>query len=637
MKRNLCFNLIIFLFAVGLSYGQQDQLNALTIPLHLKKYANAVVRNHATEIIIEDFNKMIVKKRTVVTVLNKLGIVDARIAEGYDNDTEITDLSARVYNVLGEEIKKYKKRDFLDVSAVDGGTLYSDARVKYVDYTPIGYPYTVVFEAEYTTSTTGFIPWWQPINGYFVSVERSSYKILNPKEIPWRTKQTNFNDFKVKATESLSKITYLLENQPAYKYENATVHYREILPKAMVTLNNFSLKGVVGAYKNWKEFGLWMHSKLLVGRDYLEPGTVAKVENLVIGVTDPLEKARLVYEFMQNKTRYISVQVGIGGWEPIEASIVDKVGYGDCKGLVNYTKSLLAVVGVTSYYTVVYANEKRDIDKDFSSIQGNHAILNIPNAKGEDLWLECTSQTIPFGFLGDFTEDRNVLVVTPEGGLIKRTTSYKNEQNYQKTVANIQFDKEGSLTADVKITSKGLQYDDKQVLINSSEEELFKKYKSDIWGYNNNLQILSAALDNDKTAVVFQEDLKITVGNYATINDTEYSFRVNVFNKNTYVPKRYRQRKLPLKIYRGFKDEDISKITIPEGYILGVLPLEKEIKTKFGTYKVHFKKIDTSSFYYNKTIVIKAGTFTKEDYKLYRSFRRNISKYEGLSIVIKKK
>ena len=635
MKRKIYLAVITVLFTIGITLGQEENYTSLTIPSSLKENANAVVRNNSIEITIEDFDRMLVKKREIVTVLNKLGNVDARLVEGYDQDTKITNLSVKVYNALGKEIKKYKKRDFLDISAVDGGTLYSDSRVKYIDYTPISYPYTVVFESEYKTSTTGFIPWWQPINGYYVSVEKSTYKINNPNKIPWRTKKINFNDFDVKENELDTEITFSIENQPGFKYENSAVHFREILPKAIVTLNNFSLKGVPGQYKNWNEFGLWMNSKLLRGRDVLEPGTVSKIKKLVEGVKEPLEKAKLVYEYMQNKTRYISVQVGIGGWEPIAANQVDKVGYGDCKGLTNYTKALLDAAGVTSYYTIVYADEKRDIDKDFSSIQGNHVILNIPN-NGKDIWLECTSQVMPFGFLGDFTDDRNVLVVTPEGGIIKRTTTFKDEENYQQTTAEIQLKKDGSLNANLEITSKGLQYDDKQGYVSFSEDELFKYYKSNVWNYNNNLEIISAELENNKKDIVFIENVNAVIKNYATINETEYLFRVNIFNRNSYVPKRYRKRKLPLKIYRGYKDKDSYKITLPKGYVLGLLPLEKEIKSKFGSYNVSYKKIDATSFMYYKTIIIKEGVYSKEDYKKYRDFRRSVAKQENLRIAITK-
>jgi hypothetical protein len=636
MKKSFYLTAVAAIFALNFTFSQKNEYSAFLIPSSLKENSNAVVRDNSMEITIEDFDRMLVTKREVVTVLNKLGKVDARIAEGYDNDTKIIDLSAKIYNALGTEIKKYKKRDFLDVSAVDGGSLYSDSRVKYIDYMPISYPYTVVFESEYTTSTTGFIPWWQPINGYYVAVEKSSYKINNPNKILWRSKKTNFKNFQVKENETASEITFLIENQPSYDYENAAVHYREILPKAIVTLNDFSLKGVAGHYKNWKEFGLWMHSNLLTGRDFLEPATVAKIKNLVNGINDPSEKAKLVYAFMQNKTRYISVQVGIGGWEPIAANQVDKVGYGDCKGLVNYTKALLDVAGVTSYYTVVYADEKRDIDKDFSSMQGNHAILNIPN-NGKDIWLECTSQTIPFGFLGDFTDDRNVLVVRPEGGIIKRTTSYKDEGNLQITAANIQLDEKGSLKATIKRTSRGLQYDDKYGYETFSEEDLIKRYKSNDWSYNNNLEVNSVTLSNDKENIIFTEDLEVSVKNHAAINQAEYLFRVNVFNRISYVPKRYRTREMPLKVAKGYKDIDEFTFKIPAVYELGVLPEIKELSTKFGTYKVTFTKIDDTTLKYYKVMTIKEGVYPKEDYKLYRSFRRSIAKYENLRIAIIKK
>ncbi|PQJ79382.1 DUF3857 domain-containing protein [Polaribacter porphyrae] len=634
IKKTLLLTLLISvkssLFSQNLNYS------ALLIPKELKENANAVVRNNYLEVIIDDMDKMIVKRRIVVTVLNKLGQADARISESYDNDTKITDLSAYIYDALGNQIKKYKERDFSNVSAVDGGTLYSDARVKYIDYKPISYPYTLVFESEYKTGTTGFIPWWFPVNGYYVSVQQSSYKISNPKAIPWRKKETNFENFNIEKTVSDTEISYSLKNQKAFDYEKSTVSSREFLPKVKVALDKFYLKGVYGEYTNWNEFGKWMYDKLLVGRDLVDETTKNKVLSLVEGVENPIERAKIVYKFMQNKTRYISVQVGIGGWEPIAANQVDKVGYGDCKGLTNYTKALLDIAGVTSYYTVVYAQEKRNIDKDFSSIQGNHVILNLPNS-GKDVWLECTSQTMPFGFLGDFTDDRDVLVVTPEGGVIKRTAAYKDDVNLQITKATITLTEKGNVKAKLDRISKGIQYDDKFYLEDFSKDELIKYYKSDVWSYNNNLEVVSSEVKNDKDSIVFKENLEVDIKNYASINENEYLFRVNIFNRESYVPKRYRTRNLPLKINRGYKDIDDYTIKIPADYKIEYLPETREIKSKFGSYKIRFKKVDESTFTYHKDISIKEGVYPKEDYKSYRSFRRKVAKSENLRIAIIKK
>jgi transglutaminase-like putative cysteine protease len=510
--------ILLLLFLSTTFYAQDINFTALLIPKELKENANAVVRDNSIEISIEDVNKMTVKRRKVVTVLNKLGDVDAIISESYDLDTKIKDLSAIIYDAFGNEIRKYSERKFEDISAVSGGTLYSDSRVKYIDYTPVSYPYTLVFESEYVTETTGFIPWFFPVNGYFVSVQKSSYTLKNPKEIPFRKKEMNFESYMIKTTSSPTELTYILENEKALKHENSSVHYREILPKALVTLDKFYLKGVYGEYSNWNEFGKWMNEKLLTDRDILEEPTKLKIRKLVKGIEDPIERAKLVYQFMQNKTRYISVQVGIGGWEPIAANQVDKVGYGDCKGLTNYTKALMGVANVTSYYTIVYADEKQDIDKEFSSIQGNHIILNIPN-KGNDIWLECTSQTMPFGFLGDFTEDRDVLVVTPEGGIIKRTPAYKNEKNLQITKATINFDEVGNLKATLKRTSEGIQYDDKFGYDTFSDEELIKNYKSNVWSYNNNLEVTERAIKNDKDSIKITENLKINISDFATVDE----------------------------------------------------------------------------------------------------------------------
>ncbi|WP_299835478.1 DUF3857 domain-containing protein [uncultured Tenacibaculum sp.] len=616
--------------------AQTTDLSILTIPLELKENANAVIRDNYIEIQLEKVNNMVVYQKRIITILNKAGDKNIDAYAHYDDDTKIKKLSAKIYNSFGKELKKFSKSKFNDVSAVDGGTLYSDNRIKILDYTPTEYPYTVVFESEYETSSTGFIPSWNPIEAYYTAIQKSEYKILNPLNLEIRTKEKNFTNFPIKRV-SEDQIHYRIENQTAIEFERSSVSPQDYFPRLMAALNQFTLKRVSGSGSNWNEFGKWMETKLLKDKITLSPITIAKAEQLVKGLDSNIEKAKVLYEFMQNKTRYISVQVGIGGWEPIPAKEVDKLGYGDCKGLTNYTKALLNAVGVPANYSVVYAQNRRDIDKDFTSMQGNHVILNIPNENGEDVWLECTSQTMPFGFLGDFTDDRDVLVITPEGGVIKRTPSYKNEFNSQNITADITFDAKGSLKANIEITSKGIQYDGKFQIENKSQKELEKYYISNVWSYNNNTSINNIALKNDKTNVVFTEKLDVSVDDYATINENDFLFRVNIFNRNNYIPKRYRNRKMPLQIDRGFKDTDTYKIAIPEEYIVKMLPEEKVIETKFGSYKMSIKKLDGNTLEYKKSILIKAGTYPKEDYKLYRKFRKKIAKLENIRIAIYKK
>ena len=75
---------------------------------------------------------------------------------------------------------------------------------------------------------------------------------------------------------------------------------------------------------------------------------------------------------------------------------------------------------------------KSKIDEEIVSMQGNHVILSVPNDENY-IFLECTSQNNPFGYLSDFTSNRNALLIKPNGGEIVKTSEYKTESNTQET------------------------------------------------------------------------------------------------------------------------------------------------------------------------------------------------------------
>jgi len=624
--------LLIFIAGMQIVFSQEDY-NAFSIPIELKKNANAVVRESNTLIELNSLKEMVITERRVVTILNRFGDKHSDTRAYYDDSNKILKISALILDASGNEIKKNKSSDFKDVSAVTGGQMYTNNRVKYLDYKPISYPYTIVFECKIKEKSTAFIKSWYPVEGYYVSVEKSSYEFINhtTSEHKYKSYNSSFVDFKI--TNEENRLIFKTENLKAVEQEERSPSFNEVFPRVVVAMEDFFLKGVKGNSKDWKSFGLWQFNDLLTDRDELEDETVTELSELLVNVSSKKEKIKIVYNYMQDRTRYVGVQLGIGGWQPITAREVDKVKYGDCKGLTNYTKALLKSQGIESYYTIVYAGAKRDIDNQFSSLQGNHVILNVP-LEEEDVWLECTSQTMPFNFLGDFTDDRDVLVVTPNGGVIKHTPVYGEEMNTLTTSAKIVIEPNGRVKAVVDLKSKGLQYDERVYLASLSEEKKELVYL-DRWGCLNGLKIEKIEVNEDKNIIELREKVSLVVENYVTKIGEKYLIQFNMFNRQTSLPLTYEDRSLPFKTGMSFKDFDVYEFQLPLGMKVDSLPGDFMVESEFGTYEISFELNNDNRILYKRELMIKGGGYSSIKYAEYRSFIKKIKKKDKLKFVIK--
>lgn len=624
---------VVLAFSCLTIVSQEKLYSSFTLPENLKKGANAVVRLDDIDISLESSSKMVIKKKRLITVLNKEGNnhIDAYVF--YDENIHIKALEVLVYNKFGDFIKKIKEKDFKDVSAVDGGTLFSDARVKYLEYTPIDYPYTLEFTCATETRNTAFIPAFSPIADYFVGVETSKYTLNYPEDMTIRKKEKNLEGFQLEKEDTIGKLVYKVKNIEVYKPEDYSPLLFNLTPRVLFASKQFTLEGVYAEVEDWDSFGKWMYHDLIEDAYDLPESTKNMINNLVKDETNDIDKAKKIYQYVQDKVRYISVQVGIGGWKPINASEVDKLGYGDCKGLTNYTRSLLKAAGVVSDYCVVYAGDsQKSLEKDFAAIQGNHVILSIPN-NNETLWLECTSQKLPFGFIGDFTDDRDVLVVTPEGGKIKHTKKYTTNENSQTIEGSFSLLDDGTIDVTAHVVSKGIQYDNKYAIETETDRDLDVYYKKR-WNYINNIIINNKAISNNKDSVAFIENVKFTATNYSKIIGDRMLFNVNALNRNTYMPDRYRTRKYPLKINRGFIDGDEVEIKLPKSYKIEALPNKVVIENKFGRYIAELTAKDEKTLIYKREFSVNDGEFPKEDYNDFRNFYKEVTKHDHSKIAL---
>lgn len=631
--KNLCCGVFFLLFFAN-SFAQKSDFSILKISDSLKENANAVVRLDQMDINIASQRSMNIKKQRIVTVLNQKGLNEIDAYEYYDKTTSIKSIEAVVYDAFGNEIKKIKRKDFKDQSAVSGSTLFSDNRVLYLDYTPITYPFTVAYSSESETSNTAFIPRWYFLSGYNVSVENCILNVSFPNNLGFKKKEFHFSDFKIEKTvDSDTKLSYVAHNILAQKSEDYSPAPSDLYPKVMMGLEHFHLEGVDGTATTWEAFGKWYGDKILAGTTTLPEETQTKIKALVGNEKDLVKKTKIIYDFVQKKSRYVNIAVGIGGWKPMLASDVDRLGYGDCKALSNYTKALLQVVDVPSYNTILYGDGyKSNIQSDFVSMQGNHMILAVPNGDNY-IWLECTSQDDPFGYQGTFTDDRDVLVVKPEGGEIVRTKIYEDKGNTQSGKGTYTINENGDFSGVLKIASQGTKYASKSRVETLQPHEKEKHYK-DYWNNINNLKLGKITFVNDKENIRFTEDVQISASNYGAISGNKMIFIVDAFNQNSENVKRIRNRKSPFQIQRGYLDTDEIEINLPTGFSIEFLPQNYELKGKFGEYKTEIIKNDANKLTYKRSMFLNKGKYSNKEYDEYRLFMEQVSRNDNAKIIL---
>jgi transglutaminase-like putative cysteine protease len=631
MRILLTFSLLLLASFTGFA---QDNYDTDLVPANLRNRANACIRNEETTIDMRSPDNVMMTVKKAITVFNENGEDEARLVIFYDKNIAIKSIKGEVYNAVGKLTNKFTQNDFTDASAADGFSLFVDSRVKHYLPSVSQYPYTVVYNYEIRNKQNLLIPDWTPKPANDVSVEKSSYTFISKPTDQVRIKTQNYTGSpEVITDEKQKKTTWKVSNVLATRTEPYSPDPETYRTSIQIAPQEFYYYGHKGNYTSWQDLGKWIYDDLLITRTPLSPATVQMVKDLVKAEKTDKDKARKIYQYLQEKTRYISVQIGIGGFQPIAASEVDRLGYGDCKALVNYMQSLLKAADIDSYYCVVEAgSEKKSLNPNYASMaQGNHIILCMP-LKGDTTWLECTSQKIPFGFLSDFTDDRLVLACTAEGGKLLHTPKLTTAENKQIRTANLTVASNGSISGKMNTVYSGAQYDNQESLIGKSVTEQHKLLKE---AYNiDNIYFDAVVLAQKKDVdPKLTEEVSLNIRNYAPVNGDKMFLQVNAFNIKKSAPE-IRNRTLPVYINRGYTDEDTIVYTLPDGVDTSLIAAQdKTFKSAFGQYTSKTSISGNKLTYYRK-FVLNDGTFPANQYEEFSKFINDVNGADYLKLAL---
>lgn len=625
MKRYIITIISFLLISLNVSSQSIQQ-----IPAELLENAYSVVLNNEIEFVCETNRSGVYKETFIVAIMNDKGKDAGHFQVYCDKYKSLRKFSGEVFDGSGKSIRKLKRSD-LKMTEYSSGLSTDDYVYYYECNAP--YPYIVKYEWE-VKRKDGIIsyPIFAPQTEFNQSVVEATYRLIAAPGIEPRVRVFN-SDQKPQETKVANGTQYELKfaNLKAVESEPYGPAITQLTPYAFFNPTDFFFDNTTGTMKSWKEYGLWAYS-LLENRDVLPPAFQQRIKDMTAQCKTDKEKVEVLYDFLANNTRYVSIQLGIGGFQPISAADVNKTGFGDCKGLSNYLKAMLKVVGIHSNYTEINMHRPR-ILKDYVSLnQTNHIILQVP-LENDTLWLECTNAKIPFGYIHEDIAGHDAILITEQGGQFCTLPAYPDSLNTQITHAGVIIDPSGKATINIQQESKLSQYErlnSIQQLEPSKQRDLVRSGISLSQAEVSNLQITENKSSIPSIGIAYT----INTNQYGSKTGNRLFIPVNVFRRRfTNLPKKERQHDVYVKY--GYMDTDSISITIPEGYAVESLAVPFAIEGKFGKFEARYMQ-ENNTIHIVHRLYFKSGKYPKEEYSLFNAFINLVSTQYGGKIVLRK-
>ena len=623
-------NSIILAFLILQMHCFGSNLSVEMIPDSLKENANAVVRFNIKELEQNESEKITLNHKYAITILNEEGMRFAHFNAFANDFIDFKFIEGSVLNEEGLTISVLNKKD-INLSTISTSNFKTDGKnysyfcnYKHFPFTVV-YSYQLVLHSNFFESGVDFVP------DYHVSVQQASYQYHFPKGGSFNFLDEHFDRHVVKTVESIETIKWELSNYCAISKEPYSPDISTFTPGIVASPKQFSMEGNTGRLDSWEEFGNFIHT-LNKGRQQVSTELLQKI-NVIAPISLPeKERAKRIYKYVQDNYRYVSIQLGIGGWQPIPAIEVEKNGFGDCKGLSNLVLTLLKEAGIKSNYVLVGAGDTKKLNRVFPSNTFDHIILMLP-FPNDTTWLECTSNVCPFGYLGDFTSNRDVLVIG-EHSYVTHTPTYSHVENTQTSTSIYNIEENNLVNIAYKITFRSSEYDNILNTILGDHEQKIKFI-------NNNFSARGLVIDQydffDASNNMPQMTIDIGMHSNTFINSTDKRLFVptNLYKTKLELLQNDSERETPIYINESWSQSDTIIIKGIEKLVPEESLAQQVVSYPFGKYNYSIE-MKENEIIFIRHIECYEGVYPASFFGDFYTFITKASKLFNKTLALKK-
>ncbi len=638
---------VVALFAVDASAGVPDWLRSAAQQPG-KKYAddvNAVVLFSEAETTVKDNGDTVTHVREAIKVLRPEGRRQAFQFVPFSDESRVNYMKGWSISAKGQEYEA-KKDDFLEVSAGEGYEIYSDAKAKAVRIPGVDVGTVLGVEWEQKRTPYTFEDEWMFQQG--IPVEHSRFVLHLPQS--WEYRANWLHHAKQDPVVQGNTSIWELSDIPRIEDEDEMPHWRAIAGRLIVTFFSEKLKG--RSYTNWADFGAW-YSHLTAGVRDPSPALQAKTQELAPGSKPLLERIRTLARFAQRDIRYAAIEIGIGGFQPHPATQVFTNRYGDCKDKATILSSMLAQIGVKSYYVLVNTDRGIYTESSPPSVGFNHVILAIqlPEASfstpmaalyehkklGHLLIFDPTSTVVPFGQIPEYEQDNYGLLVTEDSGELIHLPLSPPEMNRLTRTARLTLSPDGTVKGEVEEVRTGMMATQSRYAFehqtDSDRRKILEKFLGNTVGTFHLDSVEAENLDDiDKDLTI---RYKFTADHYGKNAGALLLLRPRVLGEKLGSLDMTKPRHYSYEFPAPTLQTDVFEFNLPEGYKVEEVPEKARVDFAFGEYTSLIESAG-SQLKYSRAYKIKSTDIPAEKISDLGKFFHEINQDERNMAVLKK-
>ncbi len=429
--------------------------------------------------------------RRATRVLRPGGADEARrllLAGTYD--TKINSMTGWVINPSGSVRKVTSKQVISSSLAPD--TLYMDAKIMMLAVPEAEVGSVVGFEWEAESDPPAVEDQFQ-FQGRF-PVVRARYALTLPTtwepELDWINWAPVEPDREPISPLLPRKMSVEIRDVPAIADEPFRPRDEALAGRLLVRLKT-STPGI-RSFAGWSDMGAWFE-ELSGSRREPDAAVTRKAQEIAAGEPDSISKIRALAGFAQKEIRYVSIQIGVGGFQPHSASSILANRYGDCKDKATLLAALLKSIGIDSHYIIINTDRGSVTPGTPVSLYDfNHVILavrlpdDVPDTGldslirhprlGRILVFDPTMPTTPLGRLPYYLQDNTgLLVAGSESGLV-RLPRASSEGNLLERKGHLVLTSDGTLSGEIIEKRRGSEADSLRYAIQAATDSERRKY-----------------------------------------------------------------------------------------------------------------------------------------------------------------